>query len=73
MEPNTRRSENPSHRPDHPLSINRRPYGFTRAQAQRANRFLIRREKKIESGIAPPQMPGGATIVSREKISTLKD
>jgi hypothetical protein len=29
-----------------------------RARAQTANHFPVRWEKKIESGIAPPQLPG---------------
>jgi hypothetical protein len=58
MEPTTRRSEIPSSLHDHFLSIHRPMKGFVRARAQTANHFPVRWEKKIESGIAPPQLPG---------------
>jgi hypothetical protein len=35
--------------------------------------FVMIWKRKIENGIAPPQKQGGATIVSRLKISTLFD
>src|SRR5512134_2907171 len=43
---------------DHLLEFHRQVKGFIRARAQPANRFLIRREKKIENRIAPPHLPG---------------
>jgi len=32
--------------------------GFFRARTPQANRFPVQWEKMIESGIAPPQLPG---------------
>ena len=57
--------------PDHPLPIDRRTQGFGHPWAVMANRFRDEWKRKIEDGIAPPQLQGGATIVSRMKISTL--
>ena len=49
---------NPAVPPDHLLSIDRQKKGFFRGRARTAKRFPVRWNKKIESGIAPPQLPG---------------
>ena len=43
---------------DHFLLIGRPMKGFFHARAQTANHFPVRWKKNIESGIAPPQLPG---------------
>jgi hypothetical protein len=44
--------------PNHLLLIDGQTKGFFRARTRAVNRFPVRWEKKIESGIAPPQLPG---------------
>ena len=58
---------------DHLLSIDGQTKGFFRRRAQLANRFPVRWEKKIESRIAPPLMPGWCCDCLEEKISMLND